>query len=56
MEHKVYALFNESAYDTLEHFSKAIEEFLEMAGNTCFWLVFLNFFSTLRSKISINLK
>jgi hypothetical protein len=33
--------FGHDAYDTLRHFSKSIEEFLEMFGNTLLWYVFL---------------
>ena len=33
--------FRRSPYDTLRHFSKSIEEFLEMLGNTLLWSVFL---------------
>ncbi len=35
------ARFDESPFDTLRHFSKSIEEFLEMLGNTLLWYVFL---------------
>ena len=33
--------FGEEAYDALRHFSKAIEEFLEMLANTLLWCLFL---------------
>ena len=33
--------FGHNAYDTLRHFSKSIEEFLEMFANTLLWYVFL---------------
>lgn len=33
--------FGHTPYDTLRHFSKSIEEFLEMLGNTLLWYVFL---------------
>ena len=35
------ARFDRSAYDTLRHFSKSIEETLEMLGNSLFWYLFL---------------
>ena len=35
------ARFGHTAYDTLQHFSRAVEEFLEMVGMTIFWSVFL---------------
>jgi hypothetical protein len=34
--------FGNTAFDTLRHFSKSIEEFLEMFGGTLLWLVFLH--------------
>jgi len=33
--------FGQSPYDTLRHFSKSIEEYLEMLANTLLWYVFL---------------
>lgn len=35
------ARFGHTPYDTLQHFSRAVEEFLEMVVMTIFWLVFL---------------
>ena len=35
------ARFGHTAYETLQHFSRAVEEFLEMVGMTIFWAVFL---------------
>jgi hypothetical protein len=36
--------FGEMPYDTLRHFSKSIEEFLEMLAHTILWVVFLAHF------------
>ena len=33
--------FRASAYETSQHFARAVEEFLEMLGNTLLWYVFL---------------
>jgi hypothetical protein len=33
--------FGHDAYETVRHFSKSIEEFLEMLGNTLLWYLFL---------------
>jgi hypothetical protein len=35
--------FGASAYDTLEHFSKSVEEYLEMLGHSLLWLAFLRY-------------
>ena len=37
--------FGKSAYDTLRHFSKSIEETLEMLANSIFWYLFLRHLS-----------
>jgi len=50
--------FRENAYDTLQHFAKSIEEFLEMLANTIFWYVFLGYlpevFGELRVRFTRN--
>lgn len=35
------ARFRQTPYDTLEHFSRSLEEFLEMAANTFVWVAFI---------------
>ena len=45
--------FRRTAYDTLGHFSKSIEEFLEMLGNTLLWVVFLQHLSGLARDLRI---
>ena len=35
------ARFQRSAYDAVEHFSRSLEEFLEMLANTLLWVTFL---------------
>ena len=35
------ARFRETPYDTLEHFPRSFEEFLEMLANTFLWVTFL---------------
>jgi len=45
--------FRRSAYDTLGHFSKSIEEFLEMLGNTLLWVVFLRHLSVVAGDLRI---
>lgn len=35
------ARFGRSAYDALEHFSRSLEEFLELLANTLLWVAFL---------------
>ena len=37
------AWFSKSGVDAVEHFSKSIEEFLEMLANTLMWVIFLRY-------------
>jgi len=45
--------FRRNPYDTLRHFSKSIEEFLEMLGNTLLWSVFLRRLAQSAPKLQI---
>jgi len=47
--------FDEDPYDTLVHFSKSIEEFMEMLGNTLLWAVFLRHLADLTNDIRVHL-
>jgi hypothetical protein len=44
-----------SAYDTLEHVSKMIEEYLEMLGATLLWLAFLRYLTGIAGALRIRL-
>ena len=48
--------FGRSAYDTIEHASKSIEEYLEMLGNTLMWLAFLRYLTGLAGTLRIRFK
>lgn len=48
--------FGASAYDTLEHFSKAIEEYLEMLGLTLLWLAFLRHLAASVRSLSLRVR
>jgi uncharacterized membrane protein len=41
------ARFRQSPYTTLLHFSRAIEEFIEMLANTCFWAALVGHLGTM---------
>lgn len=45
--------FSESGYKAVVHFSKSIEEFLEMLANTLFWVVFLRRLTGLSRELRI---
>jgi hypothetical protein len=45
--------FRHDPYDTLRHFSKSIEEFLELLGNTLLWSVFLRRLVEMAPKLHI---
>jgi hypothetical protein len=45
--------FRENAYDTLQHFAKSIEEFLEMLANTILWYVFLGYLPEVASEFRV---
>jgi len=47
--------FGENPYETLVHFSKSIEEFMEMLGNTLLWAVFLRHLADLTDEIRVRL-
>jgi len=46
--------FRENAYDTLRHFAKSLEEFLEMLANTILWYVFLGYLPVAMGSLHIN--
>jgi hypothetical protein len=48
--------FRETTYDTLRHFSKSVEEFLEMLANTLLWLVSLRNLSDVAPDVRIRLE
>jgi hypothetical protein len=48
--------FRRSPYDTLRHFSKSIEEFLEMLGNTLCWYVFLRTLTRVAADVRIRFR
>ena len=45
--------FRENAYDTLQHFAKSIEEFLEMLANTILWYVFLGYLPKVMDRLHV---
>ena len=45
--------FGETAYDTLRHFSKSIEEAIEMLALTLLWLVFLRHLGSITDEIRV---
>ena len=45
--------FGREAFDTLRHFSKSIEEFLEMLGNTLLWYVFLRVLTSVAADLRV---
>ncbi len=47
--------FDEDPYDTLVHFSKSIEEFMEMLGNTLLWAAVLRHLADLTDEIRVRL-
>lgn len=47
------ARFGESAYDTLAHFSRSIEEALEMAAISIFWFLFLRHLSVVAGDLRV---
>jgi hypothetical protein len=49
-------LFDEMPYPTLRHFSKSIEEFLEMLGMTIFWAVFASHFMQIAQRLKIEFR
>jgi len=48
--------FQHSAYETLRHFSKSIEEALEMLSNSLFWFVFLRHLGAVTSELRLRFK
>jgi len=48
--------FGHDAYDTLAHFSKSIEEALEMLANTLFWYVFLRSYVRVAPDVRLRLR
>ena len=47
------ARFGQSPYTTLVHFSRSIEEFLEMLANTCFWTALVGHLRTTMPEIRL---
>jgi hypothetical protein len=47
--------FQKSGFDAVVHFSKAVEEFLEMLANTLFWVVFLRHLLGLYAEVRLRL-
>ncbi len=50
------ARFEASAYETLEHFSRSIEEALEMAANSVLWFLFLRHLGTRGDELHIRFR
>ena len=48
--------FNHSPYTTIRHFSRSIEEFLEMLGNTLLWCVFLQHLTVVASDLRVRFR
>ena len=48
--------FRKDPYDTLRHFSKSIEEFLEMLANTLLWYVFLRTLTQVAADVRIRFR
>lgn len=53
LEYWAARTFDVSAYDMLLHFSKSIEECVEMFGMTLLWMVFLHHFAWLASDLHV---
>ena len=47
--------FRHTPYDTLEHFSRSVEEFLEMLANTFLWVTFLRHVPSVASDVHVRL-
>ena len=47
--------FRQTPYDTLEHFSRSLEEFLEMLANTLFWVTFLRHLPSVTPDVHVSL-
>lgn len=45
--------FGQGAFDTFDHFSKSLEEFLEMVANTLLWVVFLRQLTLMTSELRV---
>lgn len=50
------ARFEASSFDTLEHFSRAIEESLEMAANSILWFLFLRQLGALGGELHVRFR
>ena len=50
------ARFRHTPYDTLEHFSRSLEEFLEMLANTFLWVTFLRHVPQVASDVRVQFK
>ena len=49
------ARFGKSDFDTLRHFSKSIEEAIEMAANSLFWFIFLRHLPSVSKEFRVRL-
>ena len=49
------ARFRQTPYDTLEHFSRSLEEFLEMLANTFLWVTFLKHVPSVAPDVHLSL-
>ncbi len=48
--------FGKTGFDALRHFSKAIEESLEMFGMTLFWVIFVRHWTSLAENLHLQFK
>ena len=53
LERWTEARFGETPYDTLRHFSKSIEEAIEMAAISMLWFLFLRHLSEVASNLHV---
>ena len=55
MDYWALGRFDENAYDTLRHFSKSIEEALEMLANSILWFLSIRHLSVVASDVRIQI-
>jgi hypothetical protein len=48
--------FDKSGFAAVVHFSKSLEEFLEMFGNTLMWVVFLRYLTGIRGELRLRFR
>jgi len=56
MDYYTVTQFRELAYDTLRHFSKSIEEFMEMLSMTILWVTFLGHLGTRAPRFEVKIE